>query len=151
MQASPLSLRELTHANCQRRAATASHRTPKQSIYGCFSRLLSTDGPITPGSIPDVTALQPLGHRVQAVSPARPAAHETEQPHPAARPKSVAGDCLRGIFGTGRQMTARTADKAGERGLIEAHEPDADQATRRAPPRAGIVAAPPCISGFMPV
>ena len=71
--------------------------------------------------------------------PARPAAHNPEQPHPAARPKPVPRDGLIGIFRTGRQVAAGIADEAGKGELVKAHEARADEAAGGFAERAGEV------------
>ncbi len=116
----------------------------------------SMEAPETPRRVPFQFRRENFRHIVDPICPAWPAAHEAEQPHPAARPKPMPRNRLIGIFRTGRQMAAGIADKAGKGQLIEAHKAGAEEAAGGFSERAGEVAGfshisrrtvPECLAG----
>ncbi len=83
--------------------------------------------PVSPGRPPVLVSGQRFRHGVQPAGAARTATRDTKQRHPTARPKSVAGDRLIAIFGTGRNVAAGIADETRQSQLIEPDEANAEK------------------------
>jgi hypothetical protein len=114
-------------------------RRSSRSRVASISPLFS-DCPVSPRHEPSIGRSQVHGHIVDAVRTARAASRDPEQAHPAARPQTVASDCLIGIFRTSRQMPAGIADEPRQRQLVEPDDRNTKQAARRRSPRARPVA-----------
>ena len=102
---------------------------------------LSADMPVSPRQKPQVKRIEFFRHAVYAAGAERAAACDAEQPHPAARPQSMARNRLIRILGAGRQMAACISDEAGQGELVQPHECRADEAAGSLPPRAGVIPA----------
>ncbi len=88
-----------------------------------------------------LVSAQCFRHGVQPAGAARTATRDAKQRHPPARPKSVAGDRLIPIFGTGRNVAAGIADEIRQSQLIEPDEANTEKTAwglrKHSPPVAG--------------
>src|SRR5690349_16931669 len=87
--------------------------------------------PISPRPPPSARCRQRLWHRVIAMRPARPAAHDPRQPHPATRPKPEPPDGVTGEFRATRRVPTGPPHEHGQRVAITGDQHDGDTLERQ--------------------